>query len=90
MNPFIVMWVFILFVLVTLWELFKLAAVIVLAIIVIGMVTGCNADPQPPVQQTLPVQTVDKRPRMCDNLYNVGKHREWAECMGVGYVDDTN
>ena len=21
----------------------------------------------------------------CGHLYNVGRHREWAECMGVGY-----
>ncbi len=22
----------------------------------------------------------------CSHLYNVGRHRDWAECMGVGYV----
>ena len=21
----------------------------------------------------------------CDSLYNTGRHREWAACMGVGY-----
>ena len=31
---------------------------------------------------------VDKRPQLCDNMYNVGKHQEWSECMGVGYVTD--
>lgn len=32
-----------------------------------------------------PVTVSMSRPEMCSPLYNVGKHREWAECMGVGY-----
>ena len=24
-------------------------------------------------------------PQVCKHLYNVGRHSEWAECMGVGY-----
>jgi len=24
-------------------------------------------------------------PPDCGDLYNVGKHQEWAQCMGVGY-----
>lgn len=30
---------------------------------------------------------LDTRPKMCYHLYNVGKHEQWALCMGVGYVD---
>ena len=25
------------------------------------------------------------RPQLCHDLYNVDRHKEWAECMGVGY-----
>ena len=25
------------------------------------------------------------KPQLCSHLYNTGKHREWARCMGVGY-----
>lgn len=28
---------------------------------------------------------VQRPPPDCDHLYNVDRHREWAECMGVGY-----
>jgi len=27
-------------------------------------------------------------PQQCAHLYNVDRHREWANCIGVGYVTD--
>ena len=27
-------------------------------------------------------------PQQCAHLYNVGRHEEWCECIGVGYVSD--
>lgn len=26
-------------------------------------------------------------PECCQHLYNVGRSSEWADCMGVGYVN---
>ena len=39
-----------------------------------------------PVQDKVPV--THQLPLKCRPLYNVGKHKEWAECIGVGYVDE--
>ncbi len=36
--------------------------------------------PEPAVAQVYRVS----QPK-CAHLYNVGKHKEWADCMGVGY-----
>lgn len=29
----------------------------------------------------------ESMPEFCYKFYNVEKHRQWAECMGVGYVE---
>jgi len=36
----------------------------------------------------LPEQVKLTLPQQCHHLYNVGRHREWADCIGVGYVSD--
>lgn len=60
--------------------------VVTLFIVCVAMFTGamfwrlCA-----PAQQTQ-IQAVTPHP--CDHLYNVGRHRDWAACMGVGYVSD--
>jgi len=38
------------------------------------------------------ISTPESRPQFgsyppdCGHLYDVDKHREWADCMGVGYI----
>jgi hypothetical protein len=46
--------------------------------------------PQQTLDQGESRHPVDNRPTICYHLYNVGKHSEWAECMGVGYVPYNN
>lgn len=36
-------------------------------------------EPKPQIERTLSL------PEQCAHLYNVGRHKEWADCMGVGY-----
>ena len=49
------------------------------------IMSNCSVEPLPAVPDLVrpPRQTL---PQKCAPLYNVGRHKEWAECMGVGYV----
>jgi hypothetical protein len=40
-----------------------------------------------PVQE-MPTPATHHLPSQCAHLYNVNRHEEWAECIGVGYVGD--
>ncbi len=65
------------------WRLLTIAVMIVMSALVVA---GCTTE----VQTSPPTESRGKArppslPQKCSHLYNVGRHHEWADCMGVGY-----
>lgn len=46
----------------------------------------CNSEPREP-EPVPDMQTTERLhlAEKCKHLYNVDRHREWADCVGVGY-----
>lgn len=62
-------------------------AVVVILLLGFGAYLGKAAkDSQREAQKSEAVTARLSLPARCLPLYNVGRHEEWADCMGVGYV----
>lgn len=59
-----------------------LSAFLGLAVMIVLYQSAVSPTPAP---QPVKVSVTIPRPMLCRHLYAVGKHYEWAECMGVGY-----
>ena len=62
----------------------------VLTMLLIELGSGSSGENLPTVPKWKPTSNdrtglTPHRPTECRHLYNVGKHKEWSECMGVGY-----
>ncbi|MEE8481709.1 MAG: hypothetical protein V3S12_00015 [Acidiferrobacterales bacterium] len=47
-------------------------------------------NPLVPDQVQAPRSEFGTRPPDCSHLYNVDKHKQWASCMGVAYIQKRN
>ncbi len=62
----------------------------VLLILVFLIAGSCSLEPVP--QESTEREPSSQNPKsthlpyLCRHLYNIGRHRDWAMCMGVGYV----
>lgn len=66
-------------------SLFYMACVLGMMLLVARhMKPQVHTTPEPQVHIQMGYMGLPSPPK-CEHLYNVARHKEWAECMGVGY-----